>query len=114
MTPGPRTTKARLKSKLKPLAHAALKRDWDEWINTHSARNGDYKELCPPWGHQAFHLKNGTKKGIGLMITGRAGAWILNGNKTAATRILCICGLNYEDEAHILQECPRYTKQDTQ
>ena len=58
---------------------------------------------------------NGTKLQIGLMITARAGACILRGNKTGDSRLnlantLCIlCNLREpETEDHLLLNCTRY------
>ena len=85
--------------------------EWTMWINENSHKNGDYIFLCPPKGKPAEHLSNGTKKEIGLMITARAGACILNGNKTSKSND-SFCKLcdskSTENEAHILMECEAY------
>ena len=81
-----------------------------------SADNGDYKELCDhDLGTPAWHTTQGTKLQIGLMITARAGACKLRGNKTRdskATRQDTLCNLcgreEPEDETHLLVDCPYY------
>ena len=88
----------------------------EHWITSNSSMNGDYAELCDhPHEEPAWHTSNGTKLQIGLMITARAGACILRGNKTGNARqsmanTLCsLCDLmEPETEGHLLLHCTRY------
>ena len=53
------------------------------WIEQNSRENGDYATLADhTLGDPAWHMDNGTKDQVGLMITARAGACLLRGNKT--------------------------------
>ena len=88
----------------------------DSWIRTNSDKNGDYAELCDhAHSSPAWHIGNGTKLQVGLMITARAGACILRGNKTTNKRLsladtLCLkCDrMAPETETHLLITCPYY------
>jgi hypothetical protein len=106
------------KKRVKPFIAEWIQGIWEEWCYEKASENGDYDRLCPPVGHEAEHISNGTKKQVGLMITARAGACICRGNKTADAKTtllertcsLCNAGV-VEDEAHILLECQRYEVQ---
>jgi hypothetical protein len=91
--------------------------EWEEWCSTSSARNGDYAALAPPAGKAASHLQWGSKLEIGLMVTMRAGACALRGNKVGmsansdpAEWVCRFCrGGQRENEHHLLLGCPFYS-----
>jgi hypothetical protein len=91
-------------------AEAISHRRLYQWLDDNSVRNGDYDILYE--GGRAHHLNNGTRREVALMITARAGACILLGNKTGAGGFECqICGLGErEDETHLLLGCPGYAE----
>ena len=104
------------KNELKGAVKNLMQRRIDAWIRTNSRTNGDYSELCDHDHYSpAWHIGNGTKLQVGLMITARAGACILRGNKTPDKRLsladtLCkLCDqLEPETETHLLITCPYY------
>ena len=66
------------KKELKEAVKSLMQRKMDSWIRTNSDKNGDYAELCDhAHSSPAWHIGNGTKLQVGLMITARAGACIL-------------------------------------
>ena len=104
------------KKELKEAVKSLMQRKMDSWIRTNSDKNGDYAELCDhAHSSPAWHIGNGTKLQVGLMITARAGACILRGNKTTDKRqsladTLCLwCDrMAPETETHLLITCPYY------
>ena len=91
--------------------------EWEEWCSSSSAQNGDYAALAPPAGEAATHLQWGSKLEIGLMVTMRAGACALRGNKVGMSGNsdpaewlcrLCPSGQR-ENEHHLLLACPFYS-----
>ena len=93
--------------------------EMQQWIEENSQENGNYATLADhELGEPAWYTENGTKDQIGLMITARAGACILKGNKTRASKAtyqdtLCPhCDLaEPETETHLLVTCPCYSRQ---
>ena len=94
-----------------------MARKWDDWCEEHVRNGGFYDLLAPPVGQAAEHLKWGLKTEVGLMVTARAGALVLRGNRVGKADLpptLWHCSLCYnpqrclEDEPHVFLECTRY------
>lgn len=109
--------KSRRRRLIKELVRKIEASEADEILNELSARNGNYALLAPPLRKPASHLTNGTKIRIALMISMRAGACCLRGNKvarrdaTARDRACTACynpTLLPENEAHVTLVCLPY------
>ena len=86
-----------------------------DWVLHNPEKTGDYyfvASLHKPGKTAAWHLSNGSKRQIGLMVAARCGAWNVAAGKTAsrnksALDVICkfCAGNGAESIHHILMEC---------